>query len=413
MKRLNLIFILLTPYFAQAEVLQNIQGYYKTKSSIEYTGKKLVQNKVEYIHLDNAIKNYPTSTTIPVVVSDLSSYPTEISSLASKFDYKDAVCTTTIDGAKIAFEADSTLTRCEFALSNIDKAMAKKSDGTLVFYQRYGSNENVAYLIEQIDSTGNNIESRFLFHDKGKIVGNLTKVERVSTEPDRFNVEHYSDYGDSDKSLNKVGLREYQWADNVSDALPTEVHTFSYVFGELAMINKSQAPYYWAIVDKVTLVGGKPIVESVKRYQKSLDGAQVVKDEYSKSDESMLLTYNFNNKNKLVGFSPDACLIQQIVNGNTQVDRYKGLFRRKDCLKPVDLTQFPKENYTSILNDSDVQVSVGSLKASAVSISQAIDALPSGATPSLTESQYSTMKSKFDIAVNNYGPKLISLDFWK
>ncbi|OLQ72748.1 hypothetical protein BIT28_06010 [Photobacterium proteolyticum] len=398
---------------AQAYELQNLQGYYKSKSSIAYITNKINQNKVEFLNLDHAIKNLSVSNS-PQQLSDITSLAAASSIsplLLTNFDYEGMVCVIEKDGAKVAFEIESSGTGCSFSIDNIHKVMAKKTDGSLVFFKRYGSGDKSQYYIEEIDASGNTMQSRYLFRFNGKLIGDWAIIKRSAGV---YNIEHYSDYGDADTSLNKVGHKEYQWSEGFTFNGAIEVNAFSYTFGPTATVANVNKPYYWAIKDKVQVLDDTPIVELVSRYQKSTDNLNKVKDTYSTSSLDDLLSYNFNNANRLVGLSPDACMISQIKDGKSQIERFQGYVMGADCTNPPsDLSTYPKKVYGELENDGGKKIKPSELKASAIAVSTAVAKLSNNSVADLSEADFSAMKKRYDDAVAKYQSKLVSLEFWK
>lgn len=145
---------------------------------------------------------------------------------------------------------------------------------------------------------------------------------------------------------------------------------------------------------------------------RSTDNKITQKDQYSKQSPSDLIAYNFNNANKLVGLSPDACTIKQIADGEKTLTWYNGLNRDENCTATAaDLAGREKVTSATLTNDGSKKISAASLKASALKTLEAVD-LESSKASDLTDSDFAAMKAKYDGAVKKYS-NFNSIQFWK
>ncbi|WP_375753866.1 hypothetical protein [Vibrio sp. HN007] len=401
--------------------IQNLQGYYKTSSAVGYVSNKLKQNKVEFVRLDKAIKdkdpgNSPQSVGSAKDIADGRSIAQTLSN-AFSFQAGQMVCVVTRDNAEIAYPVDDSTTSCSTDFSDIHKAMAKKQNGNLVFFTRYGNSSDATYYIEEINADGTEMQSKFLYNSKGTLVGDLVMIKKSGST---YNIEHFSNLGDSDSRTGKVGSISYQWTDGFvvnpgdSSNQSTNVYSFSYLYGTEAKMGNRQTNHYWAIKDQVKMINGSPFVTLVQRYMESEDGANTSHDEYSSDSKDMLLTYNFNNQNRLVGLSPDACMIKQIADGETSITRYQGYFVDKNCIHvPNDLTRFPKQELTRLTDDGGAEKTPSSLRASAVKMKTQVDLSGSNSASAMTNVEYNRMKARYLTALISYQSTLRSIEFWK
>lgn len=400
-----------------ANEIQNLQGYYKSQASISYAANKIAQNKVEFLHLDYALKDLATSN-IPQSVGAITDRANALlganAALASQFNYETNVCVITKDSSKVAYEVDAEETACSSDLSKVSKAMVKKADNSLVFYKQYQDGKELHHYIEEIDGSGETITSRYLFPFKGALVGDMTRITKGSD--DKYLVENYSNYGDADTSKGKIGSISYQWANDFAAGEAADVYSVTYMYGsDVAIDAKTKAPFFWASQDHVVLdASGKPIVEWVKRYRATADNSKTAHSEYSTAAKNDLLTYNFNNKHRLVGLSPDACVVHQIKDGTSPVTIYKEFNRPGDCtMSDSDKAKYTKSEHTSFKNDGNKTVKVSDMQTSASSMVTAIEALSNNSVDPLTPLEYAGMLIKYTDAVKSYNGMLRSTEFWK
>ncbi|MFA0112546.1 hypothetical protein AB4407_02470 [Vibrio sp. 10N.261.46.E11] len=394
----------------------NLQGYYKSKAAIKFAVDKIQQNKVEFMNLDKALTLSPsTSPQTLVSIDDLANSKPAHSdvfvSKAKEFKLTNKVCVISKDGATIAFEADDSATTCAFDLDKVHKAMAKTSK-ELVFFKRYGTGEETQYTIDKISLIGLDISNTFLYTSKGKLLGDIVKVKTSSS--DKYTVEHYVDAGPEDGT--KIGFKAYQWADDMEDGQKAIVNSVSYHYGSRVTLDNKKTAFHWAIKDHVApsnANGDFYFAAAVSRLARSsVDNNIQQKDTYSSKSPSDLIAYNFNNANKLVGLSPDACTVKQIADGKASVTWYTGFNRGKDCsATAADLAGKKKVTTSTLTNDGGNKVSVASLQKSASDILQAVE-LDSTSAPGLTEAEFTAMKAKYDAATKQY-KDFNSIQFWK
>ena len=394
----------------------NLQGYYKSKAAIKFAVDKIQQNKVEFMNLDKALTLSPgTSPQTLVSIDDLANSKPAHSdvfvSKAKEFKLTNKVCVISKDGATIAFEADDSATTCVFDLDKVHFAMAKTSED-LVFFKRYGTGEETQYTIDKISLIGLDISNTFLYTSKGKLLGDIVKVK--TSPAGKYTVEHYVDAGPEDGT--KIGFKAYQWANDVEDGQKAIVNSVSYQYGSTVELKNQKTPFHWAIKDYVSPsnANGDFYFSSVvsRLARSSVDNNIEQKDTYSSKDPSDLIAYNFNNANKLVGQSPDACTIKQIADGKATVTWYTGFNRGKDCsATAADLAGKKKVTTSTLTNDGSKKVSVASFQKSASDILQAVE-LDSTSASGLTDAEFTAMKAKYDAATKQY-KDFNSIQFWK
>ncbi|WP_373944284.1 hypothetical protein L0991_20400 [Vibrio chagasii] len=401
---------------AYANEDNNLQGYYKSKAAIKFAVDKIQQNKVEFMNLDEAISSLTansspqTLSSIDDIANSKSAHSDIFLAKSKEFNLNNQVCVITKDGATIAFEVEDGAANCAFDVNKVDKAMAKTTSG-LVFFTRYGSADETQYSIDKISLNGQEISNTFLFKFKGKLVGDLAKVKKAPSG--EFTIEHYMDYGSEDGQ--KIGYRAYQWADNFADGQDAIVNSFAYLYGSNVSLENTKTPYFWAIKDTVSPSKGNSdfyFASTVSRMARSTDNKITQKDKYSKQSPSDLIAYNFNNANKLVGLSPDACTIKQIADGEKTLTWYKGFNRDENCTATAaDLAGREKVTSATLTNDGSKKISATSLNASALETLKAVD-LESSTASDLTDSDFAAMKAKYDGAVKKYS-NFNSIQFWK
>ena len=393
----------------------NLQGYYKSKAAIKFAVDKIQQNKVEFMNLDQALTLSPSSSpqTLASIDDLANSKPAHADVFVAKakeFKLTNKVCVISKDGATIAFEADDGVASCNFDLDKVHKAMAKTSK-ELVFFKRYGTGENTQYTIDKISLVGLDISNTFLYKSKGNLLGDIVKVEM--TPAGKYTVEYYIDTGPEDGT--KIGYKEYQWADDFSEGQKATINSVSYHYGSKVTLNNQKTAFHWAIKDHVVpsnANGDFYFAATVSRFARSVDNKVEQKDTYSSQSPSGLIAYNFNNANKLVGLSLDACTIKQIADGKKTVTWYKGWNRGKDCaVNAANLVGKEKVTATTLTNDGDKKVSLASLQKSASDILAAVE-LDSTASVELTDAEFAAMKAKYDAATKQY-KGFNSIQFWK
>ncbi|WKY59919.1 hypothetical protein Q5H80_20405 [Vibrio sp. SNU_ST1] len=392
----------------------NLQGYYKSKAAIKFAVDKIQQNKIEFMNLDEAFSLIPGSSpqtlaSIDDLANGKSVHADVFLAKAKEFKLNNKVCVISKDGATIAYEADGVAT-CNFDLNKVHKAMAKTSK-ELIFFKRYGTGNDTQYTIDKISLNGQEVSNTFLYTSKGKLLGDIAKVKKDSAG--KYTIEHYVDSGPEDGT--KIGYRAYQWANDFSDGQKVTINSLSYQYGSTVELKKQKTPFHWAIKDYVSpsnANGDFYFSSVVSRLARSVDNKITQKDMYSKQAPSDLIAYNFNNANKLVGLSPDACTIKQIADGKTTVTWYTGLNRGKDCsATAADIAGKKKVTTSTLTNDGSKKVSVASLQKSASDILQAVE-LDSTSASDLTDAEFAAMKAKYDAATKQY-KDFNSIQFWK
>ncbi|KJY79101.1 hypothetical protein [Vibrio nigripulchritudo] len=390
-----------------ASELNNLQGYYKSKASISHTAKKIQQNKVEFMNLDEALKTLSPGNSPQTLrsISDIANGKGQVYlDTYKKFNLSNKVCVVSKDGSTIAFEANDGDTSCSFNAGKVSKAMAKSSKG-LTFYQQFGTGSNAQYSIDRISADGSKLSSSFLFSFKGQLVGEVAIVNKALNSG-LYTVEHYSDYGSADGD--KYAYKAYQWTNEFSENSDATVNTFS----QLSATNVP--PYYWAATDTVKKV---PVtsnaehftVSQVQQFQQPVSGGVAIKYNYSAADPGDLIAYIFNNENRLVGLSPDACTIKQIADGKSPVVWYKGWNRGTSCGSAGANSE--KVSSTTLLNDASKAIPVNTLQSSAKTAIEAVGNL-STSNSQMTDQQFNALKVKYESALKTFS-NFNSLEFWK
>lgn len=438
--KLAISVLLVAPQVSLSNETSNLQGYYKSKASLNYSIKKIEQNKIDFVILDEALSRLnPSAAPQP-----LASLAQALDSVGYSVDQKlqatalyqelnpeseDYACVVAAseNNAKIVFLVDEDTTSCSQAPETASKAISLLNGSrytTLSFYRKFGNDTSAQYYIEQLEKDDDGSEAiitRFITDYSNAKTVELAKVDKNVSGS--FMVEHFSDYGTP--TTDTVGTRSYQWTaypirEN-SDAL---INSFSYFYGPNASLEgKNNSPHYWANKESVsasTLASGKVLYFATHVEQALVSPDNIESTEsytrfrYSAEGRSDWLAYNFNNANNLVGLSPDECMIYSIRNQDPVI-RYQG-YNRTQANCTEEIANFERIELTQLTKDNNQVISVtdSNLILSASEIIEAIESHDDSANSSviITKDNMLSMKNQYDKAVEKY-KEATSLKFWQ
>ncbi|MGR5151802.1 hypothetical protein [Photobacterium swingsii] len=429
--------------------INSLQGYYKTRATIDYVSDKMMQNKVDFFALDYALHakgiaigggalqldNFETMLATHPHVSDTSQKDV-LRQIKGQFGYKPYVCKVADSGAVIVFEVDDAGASCKLDPKTISKAMAKNTrTGKVTFFTQLGNESEQQYLIDTylVNGKRETISSSFLHSFKGQLIGDVTKVTRDnSTGVARYNIEQYADYGSENGQ--KIAFKSYQWTseplnqDN-SNLENVAVNTFMVMSGKANQMYDNNnntlkdVATYWATRDVIGVHKNSRnedviIVDDVQR-RLVLQSDSSVKnaDAYNSESKSNWLDYNFNNIHDLTGESPDACMIKEISEGKPVV-RYKGWYRSLGSCQPTaaDIKGKEKVIFTTFTTGQGKQINVkdSALVRSAKDIIDVVDSVSNSVKPAakIDDKVFAEMKAKYEMKEKEFAG-FSSLQFWK
>lgn len=440
-------------FSSQASVeISSLQGYFKTRATIDYVSDKMMQNKIDFLALDSVLSSDMDPSNSP---QSMPSLPTMLSSskyndsqrdvlrqLHGQFAEKGMICKVADSGAEIVFVVDDSVASCQLDVKKINKAMAKTKDGKVVFFSQFGGKDYQQYYIDTylVDGDKQTMSSSFLHTFKGQLIGDVTRVTRDDSESvATYDIEQYADYGPEDGQ--KIAFKSYQWmsqplkadSSNVKDvAVSTfmvesgKANTFydASTDGELKGVGT-----YWAVKDVVGVHKNAKnqdviMADDVQSYRVlQSDTSKVHKGAYNSLEKGDWLDYNFNNMHDLTGVSPDSCMIKEISEGKPVI-RYKGLHRSINknsggcAVSANDIKGKEKVVYTTFTTGAGKKISVkdAALVKSAKEILSIVENADKNASvraaAKIDSAEFNKMKAQFDKKEKEFA-SFNSLSFWK
>ena len=435
-----IVILFVSPQVSLSNGTSNLQGYYNSKASINYSIKKIEQNKVDFIVLDEALSRLSAEAT-PQSLASLSSaleaanYSEDQKNQATAL-YESlnlvteefaCVVTASENNAKIIFLVDENTTNCSQAPEMASKAISLLNSSrytTLSFYKKFGNNTGAQYYIEQLekdDDGSEAITTRFITEYSDVKTVELAKIDNNASGS--FMIEHFSD--DGIPSAETVGFRSYQWtAYPIRESGKALINSFSYFYGQNASLEgKNNTAHFWANKESVSstqLASGETIyfathVEQALVTPSSIESTEnYIRFRYSAQSRPDWLAYNFNNANNLNRLSSDECMIYSIRNKDPVI-RYQGHKRTlNNCTEEIANSE--SVEFTELTRDNNQTVSItnSDLISSASDIIEAIeshgDSTDSSVT--ITKDNMLSMKNRYDKAMEKY-KGATSLKFWQ